>query len=285
MREKTELICQRLCVLSEERRTDPETLFSWAATPNRDRIATSSVLCALDGHPVLGTLTDEQMWKMHLLEAAQFFAVNIAGERALCAGIRSRLHDDTLRNAHVDAYLSHFLLEEEEHTRLFERFCHTYVGSVFPCLQPRFHREHADGEEDFLFFARVLLFEEIADVYNRHVAGDDAVWSLVRAIHRYHSEDEARHLAFGRTVVADLWEEHAHAWPVDVLDRVRAHLVAFREATLRSYVNPRVFRDAGIPGDAFVLREEVLRSPARAELHAMLTAKSDRFMKKLGVLE
>lgn len=283
MRDETEVICRRLCVLSEERRTDPETLFRWPDVADRDRLATSSSLCALDGHPVLATLTDAQAWKMHLFEAAHFFAVNIAGERALCAGIRSRLAQGATPSAHFDAYLSHFLREEEEHTRLFERFCVTYAGKIFPCPQPSFHREHVDGEEDFLFFARVLVFEEIADAYNRHVAGDDAVWSLVRAIHRYHSEDEARHLAFGRTVVADLWEEHAEAWPDEVRERIRAHVTSFREATLRSYVNPRVFREAGISGDAFALREETLRSPARVALHASLTAKSDRFMKKLGV--
>lgn len=281
-RETTTHVYRRLCALSEAKRVDPSTAFQWDARADEERPAMTSELCALHMHPVERSLSDAQRWKLQLLEAGNFFSVNIAGENALREGIRERLAEG---EAPWNEYLEHFLREEEAHTRVFERFCRSYVGHVHPCPQPRFRRDHAAGEDDFLFFARVLVFEEIADAYNRRIAADEDVWPLVRAIHRYHAEDEARHLAFGRTVVADLWNEHASAWSPEIVHGVRTHLSSFREATLRSYVNPRVFREAGIPGDALALRDEVLRSERRAALHAELTAKADRFFRKIGVFE
>ena len=185
--------------------------FAWSA-PAPDRLAMSPAFTPLAGHPVYQELNDERRWQLALLEAVSFFSLNISGERDLMRGLEARVAG--VVPEHVSRYLPCFLREEAAHTEVFKRFCHTYGGFIFRDRQVRFPQEFLPGEENFVFFARALIFEEIADFYNRKLAADDTLWLLVRDIHRYHAEDEARHIAFGRLYVSTLWDELGKHWTV-----------------------------------------------------------------------
>jgi hypothetical protein len=256
--------------------------FTWPDALPADRLATSAGLLSLAGHPILGDLTDEQRWRLHLREAVQFFSVNVAGERELMAGLAMRLHRGPL--AECGDFLQCFLHEENEHSAVFSRFCLQYAGGLYPDRQLRLPRTYAPGEEDFLFFGRVVVFEEITDHFNRTTAADAALCPLVRDIHRYHAEDEARHLAFGHRAVAWLWERAAPGWSAEVRASALGYLRTYAEATLRSYVDPAVYRDAGLPGDPYVLREEALALPDRAALQAAATRRVTRLLDRLEAM-
>ncbi|WP_394824902.1 diiron oxygenase [Pendulispora albinea] len=272
----------KLSQRSVVRYTNPHTRFEWPDRAPPDRLAMSPGLSMLAGHPLLAELSDEQRWRLHLQEAVHFFSLNIAGERELLTGLVQRLYKGAC--ATVAEYMHHFVHEENAHSVVFSRFCMSYGGVVYPDPQIRFGRDPHPGEEDILFFARVLAFEQIADSYNRRLAGDDALWPLVRGINRYHAEDEARHIAFGKAALVALWERYALAWPEEVRDRVRAHLRAFIDATLRSYVSAAVLRDAGVPGDPYALRREILALPERAALGREATRRTCDFLSRLGAL-
>ena len=94
------------------------------------------------------------------------------------------------------------------HMTWFGGFCRRYAGKIYPDRKLVLPREHAPGEEDVLFFARVMIFELLVDTFNRRMAKDDRLHPLVREINRRHHEDESRHLAFGRLLVEDLWRQN-----------------------------------------------------------------------------
>jgi len=125
-------------------------------------------------------------------------------------------------------------------------------------------REYEPGEEDFLFFARVLLFEETVDVYNSRMAQDKRLDSVARDINRMHHRDEARHLAFGRQLVQELYERHAPGWEAETLAEVRRSLVEYVTAIWKEYFNPDVYRDMGIPEPHAFAREAFASDAARA---------------------
>lgn len=257
-------VASRLSTVSVRRYVDPHTRFAWPERVDPDRFATSAALSPLFGHPLYAELTDEQRWRLHLCEAAQFFSLNIAGERELMTGLARRLFVGPL--APVSEYLQHFLHEENAHTFVFARFCQRYAR-IYPDRAVAVGRPELPGEDDVLFFGRVVVFEEVATWFNLRIARDPGVWGLARQINAYHADDEARHLAFGRRALVELWARFAPSWSADGRDRVRASLRQYLQATLNRYVDPAVFRDAGLPGSALALRDEVLSSPARVALH------------------
>ena len=109
--------------------------------------------------------------RLSFCETVNFFSLNIHGEKRLIEGLARRLYRRGMED--LTAYLHHFLDEENKHMVYFGGFCTEYAGKVYPDRKVAFPREYAAGEEDFLFFAQVLIFEEIVDVYNVHLATDE----------------------------------------------------------------------------------------------------------------
>jgi hypothetical protein len=251
--------------------------FAWSA-PAPDRLAMSPAFTPLAGHPVYQELNDERRWQLALLEAVSFFSLNISGERDLMRGLEARVAG--VVPEHVSRYLPCFLREEAAHTEVFKRFCHTYGGFIFRDRQVRFPQEFLPGEENFVFFARALIFEEIADFYNRKLAADDTLWLLVRDIHRYHAEDEARHIAFGRLYVSTLWDELGKHWTVEEKARIGGSLKRYLHSVQRLYVNADVYQKIGMAPE---VREEVLRSGHWTAIAGQSARKLTRWFGGIGL--
>jgi len=241
----------------------------------------SEQLLPLAGHPLFGVLDDEQRSQLALREAVNFFSLNIAGERELMSGLAQRLFVG--RPANLSRYLQLFLQEENAHTAVFARFCLDYAGFIDPDRQVRFPRAFRPGEEEFLFFARVLIFEEIAHFYNRRVAADDAVWPLVRDIHRYHAEDEARHIAFGRLLIEEMWDRFGAQWSLSDRLQIASYVVRYKSSVQRSYVNPAVFNCLG-PLATPSLRDEILASSHWIALAVESSRSVTAWLTRIGVL-
>ena len=190
------------------------------------------------------SISDQQRRRLSLWEAVNFFSLNIHGERMLVAGIANRLY----RTGHeaTSAYLHHFLDEENRHMALFTEFCQRYGGRIYPEKKFAVERPYGLGEEDFLFFAKVFVFEEIVDRYNRVMAEDTRLAPVIQYINRTHHRDEARHLAFGRSLIVQLYREYAPKWRDEELARVRTDLSAYITAVWKEYYNPDAYRDAGL---------------------------------------
>jgi len=275
-------VAARLGDLSRRHRVDADARFAWPTRPDPDRLAWPTALSALAGLPAAASLTDEQRWRLALKECTHFFSLNVAGERVLIAGLEARLGGSSLGDA--SAYLAHFLAEERAHTAVFRRFCDAYGGGVYPDRQLRFPREHLPGEEEFLFYGQALLFEEVAHHLNVACAEDPDGWSVARTIHAYHAEEETRHVAFGRLAVEALWARSAPAWGDEGRARVGDYLGRYLDAIARNTVSPAVFRDAGVPGDPYALRDAALASPARAALVEAVTRRARRVLVDLGAV-
>lgn len=234
---------------------NPHVRFTWPTHAAPDRFAMSPALLPMAGHPLLLELNDEQRWRLALLEAVNFFSLNIAGERDLLSGLASRLYRDL--PLFVSRYLQHLLHEENAHTVVFARFCLDYGGLIFRGRQVRFPQEFLPGEEDFLFFSRALIFEEIAHFYNKQLAADQSLWVLARDINRYHAEDESRHIAFGRLFVTEMWERCGVHWNPEQKRRIGGYVFRYIQTVQRSYVSSDVYRTLGLPAQ---VREEILQS-------------------------
>ena len=251
-----------LCRISEEQFADPYETLVWPPSIDKNEWYFSPELISIYGTPEYNGLSEDQKRLLSFYETVNFFSLNIHGEKALIEGLARNLY--ARENPRLSPYLHHFLDEENKHMIYFGRFCTYYAGKIYPDKKMMFHREYAPGEEELLFFAKVMIFEEIVDAYNKWMAGDTRVQPLARDINRLHHIDESRHLAFGRSIVKWLFQEYAKQWPPETIEAVRKYIVSYIRSTWLEYYNAAVYADAGL-AEPFALRE---RAFARAEARA-----------------
>jgi hypothetical protein len=270
----------RLSRLSRRTYQNPYTQVDWPTEvqPDRDWFSTPEYV-SLHGTRVWAELDEPARRRVAFHEAAGFYSLNIHGEKALMQGLAARLYRSDL--AECTDYLHHFLDEENKHSVYFGGFCTRYAR-VHRSRQPGFGTERPRDLDDFLFFAKTLVFEEIVDHYNRVQARDRRLHPLARFINDNHHREEARHLVFGRCLVSALWTACAPRWSREAIDEVRDDLGHFLTASWRGYYHPDVYADAGLD-DPWQLAETAWSAPAQRDHRRNVSAECLRFLTSVGV--
>ena len=271
----------RLCASSRRNSRNPSDEIPWPDELDRDAWFTSPELMSVYGTDVWDGLTDRDRRRLSFWEAVNFYSLNIHGEKSLMEGLAARLYRRDM--AEVTPYLHHMLDEENKHSVYFGGFCTTYAGKVYGSRTLSLPREYASGEETFLFFAMVLVFEETVDRFNVMMARDERLDPVARAINASHHDDEARHLIFGRRMVARLWDQWQSRWEDEVRERIRAHVASYFAAMWRDYYNPEVYDDADLP-DARALPARLWAAPAQREHRARMSGRAVSLLSDMGVL-
>jgi hypothetical protein len=265
---------ERLSELSRARYTNPYVAVTWpdAVDPAGEWFFIPE-LSTLYGTRYWSTMDGAGQRRLAFHEAANFFSLNIHGEKALMEGLAARLYRPDL--VEVADYLHHFLDEENKHSVYFGGFCQRYAR-VYPSRNVPFPRPPEPGVDDFLFFAKVLIFEEHADRYNVLQAKDERLHELARFINGAHHADESRHLVFNRAIVQALWDTHAPGWDERKRAAVREYLGQFFAATWREYYNPDVYADGGF-ADPWQVAQDAWDSDAQRAHRRGVSAKCLRF--------
>jgi hypothetical protein len=254
----------------------------WPEVFPADAWAFAPELCSLYGTPAWHELDETRRRRLCFFEAVNFFSLNVHGEKALLEGLARRLY--ARRMGELTSYLHHFLAEENQHMELFGGFAWRYAGKLYADKKLAAPRDYRPGEEDLLFFARIVIFEEIVDVYNQRMSDDARLHPLVRAINHQHHLDETRHLAFGRLVVEELWARAQAAWSDDERAETRRYVAAFLEQTWKEYWNPDVYRDAGL-AEPHALARSAFAHPAAQAHRDDAAGKVVRRFEAMGLLE
>jgi hypothetical protein len=271
----------RLTRLSRRTYQNPYTQVDWPATvePERDWFSTPECV-SLYGTHVWAGLDEPARRRLAFHEAAGFYSLNIHGETWLMQGLAARLYrSDLARSAE---YLHHFLDEENKHSVYFGGFCTRYA-KVYRSRQPSFGTERPRDVDDFVFFAKTLIFEEIVDHYNRVQARDARLHPLARFINDNHHREEARHLVFGRCLVSALWTDCAPQWSPESIGEIRDDLGHFLTASLREYYHPDVYADAGLD-EPWELAEAAWSAPTQRAHRRKVSAGCLEFLTSVGVL-
>ncbi|HZF89916.1 diiron oxygenase [Streptomyces sp.] len=272
----------RLEQLAESGYYNPYTMFDWPDAIEPDMPWMSESLTTLAGTPMWDELTREQQIALTRYEAINFFSLNIHGIRELMSEVVMRIHERPY--ADVSEFLHHFIGEENEHMWFFAQFCLRYGGKLYPA-QPTLKADSVDHlspvARELIVFARILIFEEIVDYYNAHMATDQSLPHIAREINRVHHQDESRHVAFGRMIFTNLLAQVAKRDPAEV-PVVAEYLENYLQYSIGTLYNPAAYRDAGIP-DALALRRKALAHPARVEAHDQVLKRTRKFLTKSGV--
>jgi hypothetical protein len=275
-------IATRLSKASCKKFYDVYNHFDWPASLQADAWCMPPELISIHGTPLYASLDEATRLRLSLFELANLFSLVLQGERLLVQGLAHRLYS-TSNNREITEYLHHFLDEENKHMVMFGEFCHRYAGKVYPEKKLAMPREFAKGQEEVVFFCMAMVVEELGDYYNVVIAKDERVDPLVRQINQVHHIDEARHLAFGRLYLAELFERYGPAWSPSALADFREWLAAYLKASWADYYNPSVYRDAGI-ADAYDVRQMALSHPSSIAHRQHATHKLMRYFTETGLL-
>ena len=240
-----EKLADRLCAISREAFTNPHTSVEWPREIPADGWCMSPEIVSLYGTPAWDELDEPGRRRLAFHECVSFFSINIHGEKALLEGLTRRLYARDL--SPYAPYLHHFVDEENKHMLYFGTFCARYAGKTYPDRKLALPSEPPPPRvDDFLFFLKVAIFEELVDAYNVRMAKDERLVPVVRRINLLHHQDETRHLAFGRTLAEHTLRALRAEWTEEELAAIRAYAADYLRATWREYYNPDVYRDAGL---------------------------------------
>jgi hypothetical protein len=282
MPETASQLASRLTGASRRKQWDVYNTFEWPPSLQQDMWCMPPELISIYGTPAYDALSDEEKKRLSLFEIGNFFSLVLQGERPLVQGLVHRLYLKSSGREITD-YLHHFVDEENKHMVMFGEFCNRYVGKVYPEKKIALAREYGKGEEEVAFFCKVMVVEELGDYYNVTIDRDERVDPIVRQINRVHHVDEARHLAFGRVYLAELFERHAGQWSPDTLAGFRSWLTEYLRASWGDYYNPTMYRDAGL-ADSYEIRQQALSHPACAAHRARASEKLVSYFLKTGLL-
>lgn len=248
---------------------------------NRDQWFFSPELLSLYDTDVYQQLNEEKKKELSFYEAVNFFCINIHGEKALLEGLTHRLYES--EHSEIDQYIHHFVDEENKHMYLFGNFCQKYAKKIYSDRKINFPRDYVEGEEEFLFYLKVFIFEEIVDFYNLNMGKDSRLEKTCQAINQNHHEDESRHLAFGRVMINYLFQKNKSSWSDDVLARIRNYISSFYQMTWREYYNPDMYKDLGLE-DHYQLAEGIYHSEKARAHRNRVSRNSINYLLKCGIL-
>lgn len=273
---------KKLCEISEKAYLNPYTYINWPDEMPKEQWFMTPELISIFATAEYEALDDRQKQILSFYEAINFFSLNIHGEKSLVEGIAHRLYSKELKE--FAPYLHHFLDEENKHMIYFGGFCQRYAGKVYRNRKMEIPREYAKGEEDFLFFARIMIFEELVDVYNIRMSTDEKLEPIARQINLVHHLEEARHLVFGRLICEHLFEKHSPSWSPQVLQNCRDYLSNYIVSTWKEYYNPDVYADAGIT-DPYDMVEKAWTCESARKHRRKVSSKVIEFLKERKMID
>jgi hypothetical protein len=273
-------ILDRLISISERDYYNPYRLFEWPDSIVQDAYWMSPELMTVHGTAVGDRLDEAQLKALSKWESVNFYSLNVHGIRELLTAIVARIH--TPEFTVPSQYFHHIIGEENEHMWFFATFCLRYAGKVYPDKSLSFAGPGIAEAETFLIFARLLIFEELVDVFNQRMGNDDRLHPTIQQINSVHHQDESRHIAFGRQIVALLHTELRRSLTAEQLASLEVYLKRYMRVSVESLCNPAAFADAGI-ADPYACRRATLADPQFEVFAARVLKRSTTFLAGEGI--
>jgi hypothetical protein len=260
---RNDLRVGRLVSASLRRAVDPESSVDLSGRLGHGQLVPDELL-SVAGLDL--SLTDEQRRTLAREEVASALTAGIRFEAVLTAGFGIELAN---RLDVTDPRADYALIEvgeESRHSRLFADLVRQ-IGPTARNALDRWSLRLLDRvgtavviQLPATFHALVLGGEEIPDLLQRLISEHPDTDPHLAAVNRYHRAEEARHLAFARLRLQELWPA---ASPLDrwVLRHLAPQVIAGMWDLL---VQPGVYETVGLPG--WSIWRAVRRSPERIAL-------------------
>jgi P-aminobenzoate N-oxygenase AurF len=238
---------ERLSTASLKRIMEPDTEVPGAI--GEGQVLPDELLTLVNVPDLFDQLTDEQKRVLAREEFASIVDTGVRFESVLMAGFSMDiLSRPDLTDPRV-TYLLHEMGEETRHSRLFVRLLQQVKPQAKNPLDNALGRIAMQAVMPLLtgmqslFCLLVLSGEEVPDLLQKLASEHPETDPMIKAVSKYHRQEEARHLAFGRMLFPEQWEA---AGPIErFLVRYLGSRIAV--AMFNTIVHPGVYGAIGLP--------------------------------------
>ncbi len=243
----TEQRIERLSTASLKRIVEPDV--DVAGSVGDGQVLPDALLSIADLPEVLNVLTPEQRRRLSREEFASIVETGIRFESVLMAGFSMEIVGRRDLTDPRVTYLLHEMGEETRHSRLFVRL----LTQIRPTAKNPLDRPLIHVLEKIvlpflmdmpaLFCLLVLSGEEVPDLLQKMASEHEDTDPMIKAVSKYHRQEEARHLAFARLLFPEQW---AAAGPIQrFLVRYLGSRIAM--GMFDTIVHPGVYATVGLP--------------------------------------
>lgn len=236
---------ERLSAVSLKRVVEPDESVVGSVGPGQVLPTELLSISGLD----LG-LSPEQLVRLSREEVASIVSEGIRFESILTAGFSMEIvRQQDLTDPRV-TYILHELGEETRHSRLFVRL----LGQLSPQAKNPLNRPLFNKIQSLVlpvlmsmpafFCVLVLTGEEIPDLLQKLASEHPDTDPFIREVNKYHRQEEARHLAFARLILPELWQKASRVERF-MIRRVAPFMVG---GMFDMLVHPGVYEVVGLPG-------------------------------------
>jgi hypothetical protein len=279
----TEAKASSLLAAAGQQTPVPDILFP--SPPASDEWLLPPELLPLSRTTVFSSMTEAERIRYSRYEAAALFGAAIWFENLLM----QMLLRHTARIP-IDSATFRFLLREVSdecsHSATFGAFVEwTGAPAFMPSTDTPIAKQMAalpfesPAPEIGLLLTYALIFaaEESFDRYLRLALREQGTHELVRSIASFHIREEARHISFAKSMIADLWADAS----VETRSRFARLLPDASLAVMQVlFVNPQVSRALSLPGGAQAAR----KSLREKGFYGVLLGSYTRFLASLNVI-
>jgi hypothetical protein len=237
----------RLLAASRRHSLDPAVDIDWAAPPVPGAYWIPAQLCSLYGTRLWAELDEPRRIELTRHEMCAYASAGIWFEAILMQMLLRHLYD-TDRSGDRFQYGLVEIADECRHSTMFARLI-SHLGC--PDYSPRgpineIGRAIKSWSNTTVTFGATLFVEEVLDTMQRLTLADDAVQPLSRQVCRLHVIEEARHIRYARTELAEV------AAQLPATERAVSQLLLAGVAAviMKRIPNPAVYAAVGIrPAD------------------------------------
>ena len=237
---------ERLNTASVKRVIEPEERFAWHEMTKGQVIPDALLTTAgldLD-------LTPEQKARLSREETAAMLFTGVMFEAVLSAGfmwqIATGVHDITDPRI---TYMLHEVGEETRHSRAFVRVVQELSPTAKnPLNNPVFKKIEKAFlpvllRNPALLATMILAGEEIPDLLQKLASEHPDTDPVLASVNKYHRQEEARHLAFARLTVGELWKTASRREKA----RIKYMAPIMIDGLFDTFVHPGVYATVGLP--------------------------------------
>ncbi len=265
---------EQLIAASQRHTHDPFQEIEWNIPIDDSAYHLPPEMLALYGTAVWEQMTERERIAYSRHETAAMFAAGIWFENALMQIVLRHLTEIDVTDP-THRYLLIEVADECRHSAMFGEYIRRAGTPSYRPDRPVIIDDTHSGR--LLSYLLILAIEELLDFANRAAMRDDRVHVVARQISRLHVLEEARHVSFAKSYLAETWPTLCD----EERETVRGAAAVLVADVVSLSLNPDVFTHLGIDDGA----EIALHNPYHRSNVVDGLTKLTTFLTELGVID
>jgi P-aminobenzoate N-oxygenase AurF len=267
----------QLVAASQRTTLDPFEFVDWSAAIDDSAFHLPPELLPLYGTAVWAAMTETEQIAYSRHETAALCGAGVWFENVLMQVVLRHLAEMPVTDP-AHRYLLVEVADECRHSTMFGEYIRRAGTPAYrPALAPSSLSDDNTVERRAVSYLLILAVEELLDHMNRATMRDDRVHPTSRAMAKLHVLEEARHVSFAKTYLAEVWET--------LDDEARREVVSAAPVLVSVVadlsVDPHVYEHLAIADGAEIARANPHH---RATIVAGLS-KLTTFLTEIGVID